>query len=320
MKRKLLFIYLSFIISGLLYICFSTLSKANDYCGIGNVIYGDLHHIVDNIYLSSNGILYERFPCQVSEDDPPSGFESESVIVTPRSRWGDHNEPPPPLSNDEPPAIFTPRLPFGFGLPSGEASFDPDPISSWGDDNEASPSSNEPSSPNNKPSPSLSPSNIKKEIDYPNNPIEIAPVYDFNFIELERKITIKELLLVKKLLLQETNSKLIAKYGSQYVLLENNNLILRAKVQHMNREITKNTWETLELTITPILSSPKKIDLTVSAILYVQSGLKFSVPHSSSYYPSESDDHILLEEYIRKLITYLKNSTKYTNFSIKVIN
>ena len=136
--------------------------------------------------------------------------------------------------------------------------------------------------------------------------IEISPVYQTKFVELNRKLTTDELLNFKRFLLERIDSELSNRYKPKYILIENNNSILRAKIEHMHGEITSNNWENLELTVVLTLAESQRIDIAVFATLYIGSGLKISVPHTSSYSVS-TNDYNLLEQYIRRLITYLKD-------------
>ena len=90
---------------------------------------------------------------------------------------------------------------------------------------------------------------------------------------------------------------------------------MRVKINNLNKEITNNNWEELEITFLPGIVSARQIDMNVSAILKVQSGLKIVVPRKSNY--SISEDYNALEEYIVKLITHLKQEIKMSNFNLE---
>lgn len=145
--------------------------------------------------------------------------------------------------------------------------------------------------------------------------IEISPVSGSKIVELDRDLTIDEIIKLKNYLFEEINDKLSKKYDSNYSLIEISDSLLRAKVENLNSEITNSTWETLELTITPTIVSSRRIDVVVSAILYVQSGFRVSVPPKSGF--KISNDYLKLEEYINKLIIYLRNEIPVSDFFLQ---
>ncbi|MEL7408971.1 MAG: hypothetical protein AAFN00_18835 [Cyanobacteria bacterium J06558_2] len=144
-------------------------------------------------------------------------------------------------------------------------------------------------------------------------PIEISPTYFNKFVDLERAPTASELLAIKRYLLGQIDSKLYKKYKpSNYILLENNNIRLRAKIKNLHREVTDSKWEILELTMTPVLGNLTQIDIEVSAILRTQSGLGRRPPAEKTFQYSEEEK--ALQEYVDRLIIYLKEEIPISDF------
>ena len=163
---------------------------------------------------------------------------------------------------------------------------------------------------------------VMSENSNPNNPngtaheTEISPVYYKRFIEINRELTFEEALALKSHLLTLISDKLYKKYGDKYSLIENNNSILRAKVNNLNREVTDSSWEKLELTITPTIVSATQIDVIISAILFTKSGFTIMPPRKEGI-DKYSDNYKALEEYISELITYLKREIPIHDFKLE---
>ena len=257
----------------------------------------------NNIYISENGTLYEKVSCnnhhvfdfnttpnnrrrwRIHQQHQMGGFSDNSFDNDIRigGRISELNEPKDPNEATETTEPKDPKISQRFKIPTRLDLETP------GDDSK------------------------------PFETIEISPVYGTQFMEVNRELTINELLNLKRFLLERIDSELSNKYRHlDYIVIENNNSILRAKIEHMHREITRSNWETLQLTITPTLAAPTRIDIVVSAILYIGSGLEISPPPRSAY--SISNDNDALEEYIKTLITYLKNKIPYANFTLSPNN
>lgn len=146
-----------------------------------------------------------------------------------------------------------------------------------------------------------------------NETIEISPTYYKKFIELERKPTLKEIIAIKRFILGEIDSKLRKKYQQKYIFIENNDNFLRSEIK-LNKEITSNKWEILELTMTPVISNIKQIDIQVSAILKTQSGIGDKIPESKTFKISQEQES--LEKYIIQLINFLKNKIPLSDFKL----
>lgn len=247
-----------------------------------------LTKIVDNLYISENGILYEEVPC-----DDIYGYRSRYISTTYDNYILNKDfERLRSLTSE----IFSNNI-AQYRLINAE-SYNEQKFE-WATPDRL----------------------VEVQIDRKSNTIQIiesSPIYGTNFIESDRELTPREVFNLKRFLLKRIDSELSEIYGSGYVLIENNNLTLKAKVEHMYGEITETNWEILELNITPIFAAPQRIDIQIVAKLYIRSGLQIRVPRKSSY--SLSDDYrVTLEDHVRRLINRLRskmpnlNLIPYTN-------
>ena len=145
--------------------------------------------------------------------------------------------------------------------------------------------------------------------------IEISPIFYKKFIPLKREPTAGELLKIKTIILEKIEILLKDKYKDKYQLIDNNNRRLRFLIKNMNREITNNRWEILEVNITPLLGGLKEIDIEISAVLYIKTGIGERIPDPDSYDIVEDKNNIKI--YISNLSDYLKKNIPSTSITLR---